>query len=142
MVTKDGVYEYYPNVLTDILTKFSETSGHVDFFWLPIVTSMMKIKNGDMGEEFAQALSEPGIASAPLFIVPVLNLEMAKELSGDYCWRFWYYEAGASAHNVLLETTAWDLAANIVFPTDIDSIRSILGLNNDFIPMLVVSVGR
>ena len=141
-VTKDGVYNYYPNVLTNILTKFSGASGHVDFFGLPIVTFMMKIKNGDMREEIAQALSEPGIASAPLFIVPVLDLEMAKELSGEYCWRFWYYEAGASAHNVLLEATAWDLSANIVFPTDIDSIRSILGLNDDFVPMLVVPVGR
>ena len=72
----------------------------------------------------------------------MLDLEMAKELSGDYYWRFWYYEAGASAHNVLLEATAWDLSANIVFPTDIDSIRSILGLNDDFVPMLVVPVGR
>jgi len=128
--------------LTYILTKFSGASGHVDFFGLPIVTFMMKIKNGDMREEIAQALSEPGIASAPLLIIPVLDLEMAKELSGEYCWRFWYYEAGASAHNVLLEATAWDLSANIVFPTDIDSIRSILGLNDDFVPMLVVPVGR
>jgi hypothetical protein len=103
---------------------------------------MIKIKNGDMREEIAQALSEPGIASAPLFIVPILDFEMAKELSGEYCWRFWYYEAGASAHNVLLEATAWDLSANIIFPTDIDSICSILGLNDDLVPTLVVPVGR
>ena len=53
-----------------------------------------------------------------------------------------FFQKGWAVAIVFLEATAWDLSANIVFPTDVDSIRSILGLNDDFVPMLVVPVGR
>ncbi len=129
-VTKSGIYRYIPG-----LYKY-------DKWGLPIVTFMLKIRCGDNREEIAQASSQSSIASAPLSIISVLDIEKTYDLSGEQFRRFWYYEAGASVHNVLLEATAWNLSANIVFPIDITAIRSLLRLNNNFIPLLIVPVGR
>jgi hypothetical protein len=54
----------------------------------------------------------------------------------------WYYEAGASAYNVMLESTILDLHSEIVIPNDLASIKSILRLNNDSLPLIIVPVGR
>jgi len=64
------------------------------------------------------------------------------DLSGENNRRFWYFEAGASAHNVLLEATAWNLSATIVLPVDTLSLQSILGLNEDSLPLFLIPVGR
>ena len=141
-VTEEGIYRYYPNVLTDILINYLHiTSVPVDFFGLPIVTFLMKSRNGDFRKDIAQLSSQPNIASAPLIIIPVLDLEMAKELSIESARRFWYYEAGATAHNIMLETTAWDLSAKIIYPVDSSSIRSVLQLTENYIPVLITPIG-
>ena len=75
-------------------------------------------------------------------IIPVLNLESAKELSIESAIRFWFYEAGASAHNVMLESTALDLSSRIIFPIDAVLINSILELNENYIPSLLIAVGK
>jgi hypothetical protein len=54
----------------------------------------------------------------------------------------WYYEAGAAAHNVLLQATSRGLNGNILTINDKDAICSLLKLNPEkFDPMLVVPVG-
>ena len=61
--------------------------------------------------ELAQACSQLSLATAPLSIIPVLELERTRPKGGDdfsgeeYRW-LWYYEAGASAYNIFLEATA------------------------------------
>ena len=54
----------------------------------------------------------------------------------------WYYEAGASAQNILLEAAAWNLSGSIEFPNDAAAIRSLFKLNDNFVPFLIVPVGR
>ena len=140
-VTESGIYKYYPNILTRIYP------FPVDYQGIPIVTFMLKIKNGDHRSEIAQASSQPSIASAPLFIVIVLDVDMTRpegydDLSGEQARRFWYYEAGASAHNIMLEATALDFSSNIAFPTDVDTIGSLLKLNEVCIPLFIVPVGK
>jgi nitroreductase len=99
---------------------------------------LIEIKNGDYREEIASA-SESFISPAPLIIIPVLNIT---DKSEKYLW-VWYYEAAASAYNVLLESTAWNLSSNIILNTDTISLTSLLELNHEkWLPMFIVPVGK
>ena len=99
---------------------------------------LIEIKKGDFREEIASA-SESFISSAPLMIIPVLNNSYQSE---KYLW-VWYYEAAASAYNVLLESTAWNLSSNIILNTDTVGLTSVLGLNpENWSPMFIVPVGK
>lgn len=142
-VTEEGVYRYYPNILTDFLVNFLQIiNAPVDYLGLPIVTFMKQTLQEDMRDSMAQLCGQPNIDSAPLFIIPVLDLVMAKELSSEGAKRFWFYEAGAVAHNVLLEATVWDLSAKIIYPVDSTAIRSLLQLPDSNIPTLILPIGE
>jgi len=135
-VTKSGIFRYYSNIMVNIF------NVPVDFLGLPIVTFTFMTRIGDKREQIAHASSMPSISSAPLSLIIVLDLDMAKELSGSQFHRFWYYEAGAAAHNIMLEATALGLNNNIAYPTDQDSISTQLKLNEQQIPILIIPVGK
>jgi hypothetical protein len=140
-VTEKGIFYYQPNLLVKF-TKFP-----VDFLGMPVLTYMLRKIAGDHRLEVAQTSAQPSIASAPLIILLVLNLNEtrpagADDLSAEIYRRFWYYEAGASAHNVLLEATAWNLSATIVLPTDTLALRSVLKLDEDYVPLFIIPVGH
>jgi len=140
-VTESGIYKYNPNLLTKLY------SFPVDYFGIPIVTFLLKLQYGDHRSEIAQASSLPAIASAPLSIIIVLDVDMTRpegydDLSGEWARCFWYYEAGASAHNIMLEATSLDFSSNIAFPTDVDTIGSLLKLKEECIPLFIVPVGK
>jgi len=142
-VTEEGIYRYYPNVLTNLLIDYLKvSSAPVDFFGLPIVTMLQKTSSIDVREAIAQITNESALSSASLIIIPVLDVEKTKELSGESARRFWYYEGGAVCHNVMLEATAWNLNTKIIYPVDADFIRSELSLGNQFIPIAVIPVGK
>ncbi|KAA0015378.1 MAG: hypothetical protein FE041_00005 [Thermoplasmata archaeon] len=144
VVKESGIYRYIPNIYDPIygiyLLPFS-------WFPIPVVTFMMKIKSGDYRDEIAQA-SSPSIATAPLIIVSVLDIERTRpkgfdDFSGEEFRWLWYYEAGASAYNALLESTAWGLSANVFPIVDKGTVLSVLGLNgDDFDPLFIVAVGK
>jgi nitroreductase len=130
-VTSSGVYRYIPGLM------------NFDKWGLPIVTFLMKIRTGDKRGELANA-SQPFVASAPLSIISVLDIKNTikwDDLSGENVRWLWYYEAGASAYNVLLEATAWNLSGTIGTPTDSGALRSLLRLNESYAPLFVVPVG-
>ena len=131
-VAETGVYRYIPGLL-DI------------YRWgLPIVTYLLKTRMGDHRVEIADA-SQSSIATAPLLIVSVLDVEKTNQwddLSGPEIRWIWHYEAGASAHNVLLEATAWDLSAAIVPVHDVTAVQVALGLDDNFLPLYIVPVGK
>ena len=137
VATESGIYLYFPNF-------YNPVYGLLRGIWnLPVVTFLIKIKNGDYRKDIAQASSNPSIDSAPIIIISVLDVEKTirwDDLSGML--HIWYYEAGASAQNILLEATAWDLSGGIEFPSDVATIRSLFKLNDDFVPLLIVPVGR
>jgi hypothetical protein len=118
------------------------THAPVDFFGLPIVTFLNRIKQGDFRSDISEIISQPNLSNAPLMIVPVLNLENAKELAFESAIRFWFYEAGASAHNIMLESTAWNLSSRIIYPIDADSVNNILQLDDNYIPSILIAVGK
>jgi hypothetical protein len=114
---------------------------------MPIMSFLVKRTSGDHRLELAEASAQPSIASAPLIIVSVLDLEMTRpagrdDLSAEMYHRFWYFEAGASAHNVLLEATGWNLSATIVLPIDTITFQSLLQLDENNRPLFVIPVGR
>jgi nitroreductase len=140
-VTEKGIFYYQPNLLMNI-GKYP-----VDIIGLPILTFLTQKISGDYRLEVAEASAQPSIASAPLIILSILDVNKtrpagADDLSAELYRRFWYYEAGASAYNVLLEATAWNLSTAIVLPTDAFALRSVLKLDENFVPLFVIPVGR
>jgi len=142
-VTENGIYRYYPNMLTDILLNYLHIiNAPVDFFGLPIITFMKQTQTDDVRNNIAQICDQQDIASAPLILIPIIDLDNAKELSIESARRFWFYEAGAIAHNIMLESTAWDLSSKIIYPIDQTAIRNILQLPETNIPTLVIPIGQ
>jgi len=140
-VTQQGVFYYQPN----LFMRFQKTP--VDFIGLPILTFLMKKISGDHRLEVAEAAGHPNIASAPLIMLTVLDLEMTRppgkdDLSGEGDRRFWYFEAGASAHNVLMEATSWGLSAAVFPPADAAAVQSLLQLDETYLPLFVIPVGH
>jgi hypothetical protein len=145
-VTKSGVYRYIPNIYDPLKGPLGIYYNFPRFPY-PVFTFMIKIRYGDHREELAEACSEPNLSSAAFSIISVLDIERTRPPDDDdfsaveLRW-IWYYEAGASAYNVLLETTAWNLTGNIVIPTDDNAIRTLLRLNESYFPFLTIPVGK
>jgi nitroreductase len=133
-VTDKSIDRYQPN----LLTSFSRFS--VDRIGLPVITYLLKIRAGDHRTQLANASSLPSLATAPLTLIIVLN-KVKTGTTGDEYIKFWYLEAGAAAHTVMLEATALGLHGNLVTPTDATAIRSLLNLDDQFMPLLIVPVG-
>jgi nitroreductase len=131
-VTQTGIYRYIQGMY-----KF-------DMWGLPVITFLVKVSDGDRREEIAQA-SQPYVANAPLSIISVVDIAKTiswDDLSSENLRWIWYYEAGASAHNVLLEATARDLIGAIVPIKDKNLVCSIIGLDeNNYDPLFIVPVG-
>ncbi len=135
-VTEDSICRYQPNILTNIFTV------PVDFLGLPILTYLSPIAKGDLRRDISQSSSISNLDTAPLSIVIVLDLDMAKVLSAEQYYKFWYYEAGAAAFNVMLEATVLGFQSNIAYPSNQELISNILNLNDKQIPLLIVPVGE
>ena len=116
----------------------------IDFWGLPVVSYLLPVGMGDKRSTIAQA-SKPFASDAPLNIIIVLDIDKTKQwddLSDESLRWVWYYEAGAAAHNVLLQATSRGLAGNILTINDKQSICSLLRLDSErFDPMFVVPVG-
>ncbi|MBN2603058.1 MAG: nitroreductase family protein [Candidatus Thermoplasmatota archaeon] len=130
---ESGVYKYIGGL------------PNCDLWGLPIFSFLLRLNAEDVRQSIAQACNKSEISTASMFIVSILDLEATRkwdDLSNESLWRFWYYEAGASAHNVQLEATAWNLSSTILVPKDVSLIRSSLNLDNRYFPLLVVPVGK
>jgi nitroreductase len=146
-VTESGIFRYIPNIY-DPLVGPLQILFNFPRFPYPVITFMLKIKDGDYRYELSQICSEQFIESAPLNIISVIDIERTRpeeydDFSGDELRWLWYYEAGASAHNILLETTAFSLSGNIAPVIHKDDLNNLLDLDNElFEPIFVVSVGE
>jgi nitroreductase len=141
--TEKGVYLYYPNIVLGFIG-----NPEIDFSGIPIISLMKKTADDDFRKELAEACDKQAIESAPLSIVIILDLEKTRPAGGDdfsgedFRW-IWYYEAGASAINVLLEATAWSLSANVYNILDNSLICSILDLDETvFKSIYAIPVGK
>jgi len=131
-VTKNGIFNY----------KYGLYS--VDVWGLPVVSYLLPIRLGDKRTKIAQT-TESFVSDAPLSIVIVLDINKTvqwDDLSDESLRWIWYYEAGAAAHNILLQGTSRGLTGNILAIDDKEAICLLLKLNPEkFDPMFVVPVG-
>jgi hypothetical protein len=130
--TKNAVYNYKYGLVD------------IDLWGLPVVSYLLPVRLGDKRSEIAQA-TESFASDAPLNIIIVLDIVKTNQwddLSDESVRWIWYYEAGAAAHNVLLQATSRGLAGNILSINDKEAICSLFRLDTEnFDPMFVVPVG-
>ena len=130
--TRNGVFRYMYGLY------------NIDLYGLPVVSFLLPVKLGDKRSEIAQ-VTESFASDAPLHIIIVLDIDKTNQwddLSDESMRWIWYYEAGAAAHNVLLQATSRGLNGNILTINDKGAICSLLRLDSEgFDPMFVVPVG-
>jgi len=134
-ITESAIFRYFPHILH--LNPYHNDPYYSTNWKFPVVTFLLPIRSGDYREEIAQASSQPNISSAPLILVSVLPFSSSYPVT----W-YWYFESGASAYNTMLESTILNLHAGIVKPIDISSVKSILRLSNDTIPLIIIPIGQ
>jgi nitroreductase len=147
--TVPSAHGYYPfriyTVTKSCISKYVYGLMKIDFFGLPIVSFLMRISFGDKRSDFAEA-SESYVSNAPLLIITVLDIEKTidwDDLSDESVRWVWYYEAGAAAHNVLLQATSRELSGNIVTIDDKETVCNLLKLDSEkFDPMFIIPVGK
>jgi nitroreductase len=134
-INRLGIFRYFPHMLH--LNPYSDNPYFSTNWGFPIISFLLPVRLGDHRAEIAQASLRPDIASAPLIIVSVLPSPSSYPVQ----W-YWYYEAGASAYNVMLEATILGLHAGILRPVDFSLIKSILRLRDDSLPLIITPVGE
>lgn len=135
LVTSSGIYRYIHGL------------RHIDRFGLPIISFLWKIRSGDHRDKIAE-LSESYVKEAPVSIISVLNIKHTEKrgLRGDDFsseenrW-IWYYESGSCAQNSILSANVWGLSGSIAEISNKTKARSLLRLNDDFVPIFVMSFG-
>ena len=132
-VTSSGIFRYFPHIVH--LNPYSNNPFYSNNWEFPVVSFLLPIRLGDYRAEIAQASSQPDIASSPLIIISILPSFYTVH------WA-WYYEAGASAYNIMLEATILNLHAGMVKPTYISTINSLLRLNKDSLPLVFIPIGE
>jgi len=111
--------------------------------YAPSTHSITEILQGDQREEIKNCVEYNTVIldTASFIIIPFLDTN----IGGPQYQRFWYYENGAIIHNVLLEATALDLSANVLYDiSDEADLRSALGISSqtNLLPLSVVPVGN
>lgn len=134
-ITEIGIFRYIPHILH--LNPYSDSPLYSTNWKFPIVSFLLPIRFGNHLQEIAQASAQPDISNAPLIITVVLPNPSIYPVT----W-YWYYEAGASAHNIMLETTLLNLHAGIVKPTDSHAIKTLLRLRDQSLPQLIIPIGE
>jgi hypothetical protein len=113
------------------------------YLYSPSTHSISEVVSGDRREAINNSLAEHNIdiPSAPLILVPCYN----KNQGGAYSINLWYYENGAIINNILLESAALNLSANVIYGiSDESELRTALGISSqtNLQPMSVVPVGN
>ena len=141
VVKNMAIYKYEPNLLTKM------NNVPVDLIGFPIITYLQLIKVGFNKQIIADACSESSIADAPMILLFILDREKtrpegAPDLSADVFLPTWFHDAGAGAHNVMLEATSYNLKANIYKIEDTQAIINLLKLDSETtIPIFAVPAG-
>ncbi len=146
--TSSEIYHYIPNTYNPLIGPLEFILYNISWFPYPVFTLNHKIIKGDHRDVLATACDTPSIVTAPFCILSVLNIEKTKpegydDFSSPALRWIWNYEAGASAYNILLETTALNLTTNIIPVVEIGDLCSLLNLDeNLYQPLLVTPIGN
>ena len=109
----------------------------------PASHSISELVQGDQRQKIKNYVVSNNItiASASWIIIPFLDTN----LGGTQYQKYWYYELGALVNNILLETAALNLSANVIYGiSDETGLRSALGLSShpNLRPLSVIPVGN
>lgn len=146
-VTPTDIYQYIPNIY-DPLVGPLQILFNFPLFPYPVFTFLKKIESGDYRQTLAEACATPSLQSVPFCILSVLDIQRTRpenydDFSDEELRWLWYYEAGASGYNAILETTAWNLSGNIISINNPNMICSLLKLDGTlFEPMLAIPIGK
>lgn len=105
--------------------------------------AITEILQGDQREQIKNCIAYDTIMidTASFIIIPCLDTN----IGGSRYLPFWCYENGAIIHNILLEATALNLSANVIYDISNEAgLRSALGLasQTNLLPLSVVPVGN
>ncbi|UCF50055.1 MAG: nitroreductase family protein [Thermoplasmatales archaeon] len=105
--------------------------------------SISEIVAGDQRQKIKNFVESNNITieSASWIIIPFLDTD----LGGSQFQKYWYYELGALINNILLETAALNLSANVIYDiSDETGLRSALGLSSqpNLRPLSIIPVGN
>ena len=108
----------------------------------PSTHSITEILEGDQREEIKNCVeyNDIMIDTASFVIIPFYDTNV-----GYQYLRFWYYENGAIIHNVLLESAALNLTANVIYGIEDEAcLRAALGISSqtNLLPLSVIPVGN
>lgn len=121
--------------------------------YLPETHSVIEVTHGDKRFDIADACaSQVWAANAPTIFVIVYNSSYNNGWTGDggtLPHEFMQVNAGTVIQQILLETSAWNLTANIISQgfeewngTAAEKLRGILDLPPSHIPLYIASVGH
>jgi len=131
MMSNQGVYWYIPGLRNN------------DPFGLPIVTFLLKRSRDDLRASIAE-VTDLSTEEAPVSFVISLNIKDTidwDDLSDPSIRWVWTYEAGACVQNILLDCCGWGYSTRITPVQNTSDVLSILKLNENFDPFVIVSIG-
>lgn len=143
VITKTGIYRYFYELFTidRTLLPFSMRligQGIPSYLFIPVAFGDHRDKISDSIDNYK--------ANTPYSLITVLDIHKTKiwdDLSGEEDRWNWYYEAGASSFNVLLEASSRDLNGSVTYIKDKELLCETVKINNKFFdPMFIVSVGK
>lgn len=111
--------------------------------YLPESNEVLLTKLGDVKNKLTKAaLEQECLVDAPVVIVISTVFKRTTQKYGNRGIRYVYMEAGHSAQNVYLQAVSLNLGVVAIGAFDDDSVRSILGLSSQEVPLYLMSVGR
>jgi SagB-type dehydrogenase family enzyme len=109
----------------------------------PETETLAVLSESDVRDELkSAALGQSAVGDAPVVIVIVAKPAITAAKYGTRAERYCMLEAGHVAQNILLAASALDLGAVTVGAFDDHSIRSVLGLGDEFLPLYLIPVGH
>jgi len=124
-------------------------AGNVDslrpglYRYLPEPHQLEIISKGDIRESFsAAALGQKSIRSAPATIVIIVSYDKIDSRYKDRKIRYADMEAGHVGQNISLQAVALGLGTVMVGAFDDRSLKAVLNLGNQEVPLYLIPVGK
>jgi len=104
---------------------------------------LVRVIDGDQRKALSQAaMGQSSVSQGAIDIVIAVVYERITERFGERGIRFTHLEAGHAAQNVCLQAVALKLGTVTVGSFDDDSVKQVLSLPDDEVPMYIMPVGK
>lgn len=111
--------------------------------YLPRTHSLIKVKDGDLREELAEAaLSQHMIKNAPVSFIIAADYERTARRYGERTHRYVHIEVGHAGQNLNLQAISLGFGAVMVGAFSDESVKNLLGLPEKEDPLYIIPVGK